>query len=468
MPYEADDILVTDGAFAGLNLCIRTVTDPGDEVIFLTPPWFFYEAIILGGEANPVRVPVNYETWDLDLDAIEAAITEHTTTAIIVNSPNNPSGKIYPPETLRALADVLTAGSERIGHPIYLISTRPTPGSCSTTGRSRVRPSSTRTRSWSTPTPSSCSRPVSGSANRPAARDARPPRDARGADARAAHLRRPRGADQRPAARVGDLEGMSVDIKALQRRRDLLVKALRSYGYDLHSPRERSTCLPTSPDPGRRRLRRAARAGPGVRAARAVVDAGRFRISVTGNDEMTERALPIFERAAKAQVRRCRSSSLRATGPPPGRAGRGRCAAMRIVVEMAGVAGAERLIDVDSAHVDGCLYHGRAGLEFAERLVTGGARVTVPTTLNVAALDLLHPGPLPRRRETAANARRQMDAYVAMGRRPTWTCAPYQLPERPGFGQHVAWAESNAIVSATRCSARAPTATATSSTSAPR
>ena len=119
--FEADDILVTDGAFAGLNLCIRTVTDPGDEVIFLTPPWFFYEAIILGGAAHPVRVPVNYETWDLDLDAIEAAITERTS-AILVNSPNNPSGKIYPPETLRALADVLTAGSERIGHPIYLIS----------------------------------------------------------------------------------------------------------------------------------------------------------------------------------------------------------------------------------------------------------------------------------------------------------------------------------------------------------
>ena len=75
VPFEADDVLVTDGGFAGLNLCIRTVTDPGDEVIFLTPPWFFYEAIILGGEARPVRVPIDYETWDLDVPAIEAAIT---------------------------------------------------------------------------------------------------------------------------------------------------------------------------------------------------------------------------------------------------------------------------------------------------------------------------------------------------------------------------------------------------------
>jgi predicted aconitase len=119
---------------------------------------------------------------------------------------------------------------------------------------------------------------------------------------------------------------------------------------------------------------------------------------------------------------------------------------MRLVVEMARVSAAERLIDVASAHVDGCLYHGIAGLEFAERLVAGGARVEVPTTLNVGALDLLHPDRYRGDAESAAEARRQMDAYVSMGCRPTWTCAPYQLPERPAFGQHVAWAESNAIV----------------------
>ena len=120
--------------------------------------------------------------------------------------------------------------------------------------------------------------------------------------------------------------------------------------------------------------------------------------------------------------------------------------AMRILVETAGVMGAERLIDVASAHVDGCLYHGLAGLEFAERLVAGGARVSIPTTLNVSSLDLMHPDRPPGDPATATNARRQMDLYVAMGCRPTWTCAPYQLPERPSFGQHVAWAESNAIV----------------------
>jgi len=120
--------------------------------------------------------------------------------------------------------------------------------------------------------------------------------------------------------------------------------------------------------------------------------------------------------------------------------------AMRILVEMAEVMGADRMIDVVSAHVDGCLYHGAAGLAFAERLVAGGALVRVPTTLNVGYLDLLHPDRYRGAARTAGDARRQMDLYVRMGCRPTWTCAPYQLPERPRAGEHVAWAESNAIV----------------------
>jgi predicted aconitase len=128
--------------------------------------------------------------------------------------------------------------------------------------------------------------------------------------------------------------------------------------------------------------------------------------------------------------------------------GRGEAAAfaMRIVVDMARVWEAGRLIDVTSAHVDSCLYHGQAGLDFAERLLDGGARVAVPTTLNVSSLDLLHPELVRLDSDTASRARRLMDAYVAMGCRPTWTCAPYQLEPRPAFGEHVAWAESNAIV----------------------
>jgi predicted aconitase len=129
-----------------------------------------------------------------------------------------------------------------------------------------------------------------------------------------------------------------------------------------------------------------------------------------------------------------------------GSRGDGAALAMRIVVEMGELAGADRLIDIASAHVDSCLYHGLAGLDFAERLVAGGARVSVPTTLNVSSLDLLHPELVRLDPTTAHDARRLMDAYVAIGCRPTWTCAPYQLPERPALGADVAWAESNAIV----------------------
>jgi predicted aconitase len=120
--------------------------------------------------------------------------------------------------------------------------------------------------------------------------------------------------------------------------------------------------------------------------------------------------------------------------------------AMRIIVAVAEAAGATRLIDVTSAHIDSCLYHGEAGLDFAERLVRDGARVTIPTTLNVATLDLLHPHLFRGDERLRDRGRRLMRAYVAMGGTPTWTCAPYQAAVRPAFGEHVAWAESNAIV----------------------
>lgn len=116
------------------------------------------------------------------------------------------------------------------------------------------------------------------------------------------------------------------------------------------------------------------------------------------------------------------------------------------MAEMAVATEADGFVPITAAHIDGCLFHGQAGLDFAERLLTEGARVKVPTTLNVSSLDLLHPLLYRGDAETARSARRLMEVYEAMGCEPTWTCAPYQLPHRPGFGQQIAWAESNAIV----------------------
>ncbi|HEX2888257.1 aconitase X catalytic domain-containing protein [Vineibacter terrae] len=128
-----------------------------------------------------------------------------------------------------------------------------------------------------------------------------------------------------------------------------------------------------------------------------------------------------------------------------GREGPAAALALRIVVEAARMLGAERLVPIESAHIDGCLYHGDSGTLFAERLVAGDGRVRVPTTLNVGALDLLHPERARLEAHQAAMARRMMDAYMDLGCRPTWTCAPYQAGHRPAPGTHVAWGESNAV-----------------------
>ena len=119
---------------------------------------------------------------------------------------------------------------------------------------------------------------------------------------------------------------------------------------------------------------------------------------------------------------------------------------MRILVDMGRILGACRLTLIASAHIDGCLYHGPAGAEFAERLVAGGGRVVVPTTLNIGSLDLKRPE-IARLEEPARSlANRLMMAYLALQCAPTWTCAPYQAGHRPKLGQDIAWAESNAVV----------------------
>jgi predicted aconitase len=119
--------------------------------------------------------------------------------------------------------------------------------------------------------------------------------------------------------------------------------------------------------------------------------------------------------------------------------------ALRVVVDTARILGAERLVPVVSAHIDGCLYHGDAGVFFAERLVELGAKVAVPASLNVGALDLLHPELVRGDPHHHEMSKRLMTAYTAMGCLPTWTCAPYQAGHRPGLGDQIAWAESNAV-----------------------
>lgn len=128
-----------------------------------------------------------------------------------------------------------------------------------------------------------------------------------------------------------------------------------------------------------------------------------------------------------------------------GEHGPGARMAMSILVRLAGVTGVERLMDVTGAHIDSSIYMGEATLEFAERLAALGAKVSVPSSLNVSGVDEHGWQDWPVPPAWAAAARRQMVAYQAMGCTPTWTCAPYQTKAKPVFGQQIAWGESNAI-----------------------
>ncbi len=120
--------------------------------------------------------------------------------------------------------------------------------------------------------------------------------------------------------------------------------------------------------------------------------------------------------------------------------------AMSILLRMAEVFDAPKLLDISGAHIDSTIYIGEGGLEYAERLARLGAQVAVPTTLNVSGLDEHHWREWAVPPDWAEKSSRQMAAYQSMGTVPTWTCAPYQTELKPMFGQQIAWGESNAIV----------------------
>lgn len=119
---------------------------------------------------------------------------------------------------------------------------------------------------------------------------------------------------------------------------------------------------------------------------------------------------------------------------------------MEIVCAMATIQGAERLIDIDRAHIDGCIYASPANLTFAERMADLGCQVRVPTTTNAISVDreAWREQGVPAAFGTPAAA--LADAYLRMGCEGTFTCAPYLRDDAPALGQAIAWAESNAVI----------------------
>jgi aspartate aminotransferase len=122
--WTADNLRMTTGGFGAITVAMKVLADPGDEVVYTLPPWFLYEGLALEAGLVPVKVNALEPTFDLDLDGIAAAITERTR-AVIVNTPNNPSGRIYPPEVLAALAQILDEASSRHGRRIWIVSDEP-------------------------------------------------------------------------------------------------------------------------------------------------------------------------------------------------------------------------------------------------------------------------------------------------------------------------------------------------------
>lgn len=121
-------------------------------------------------------------------------------------------------------------------------------------------------------------------------------------------------------------------------------------------------------------------------------------------------------------------------------------ASMRIIVRMANLLGAQELMDVTQVHVDGCIYTGPGALMFAEKLRDWGGKVRVPTSLNSISIDMKSWQAQGIDPVFGRKAERLANAYMDMGTRPTFTCAPYQLGSAPKLGDQVAWAESNAVV----------------------
>jgi aspartate aminotransferase len=124
LPFEPADIALTAGAFAAIMVALRLVVDAGDEAVFSEPAWFCYEPMLLAADVTPRKVALKPPTFDLDLDGIEAAIGPKTR-LVIVNTPHNPTGRIYGPEMLRALANLLDRASARFGRRIFLLSDEP-------------------------------------------------------------------------------------------------------------------------------------------------------------------------------------------------------------------------------------------------------------------------------------------------------------------------------------------------------
>ena len=301
--WTGDNLRMTTGGFGAITVAMKAVADPGDEVVYTLPPWFLYEILAIEAGLVPVKVPALQPAFDLDLDAIAAAITPRTR-IVVVNTPNNPSGRIYPPAQLSALAAILEEASARHGHRIWIVSDEPynrivfdgkpfhSPSQfyrhtllCYSYGKTLLAPGQR----------------VGYLAVPPGLPEAPELMDAIDSLQIAGGWLFPNAVMQYA---VPDLERLSIDIDALEAKRDRLVGALREMGYEVASPEGTFYLWPRSPiEDDEAFVAVLERRGVLVMPGTLFETPGWFRICLTATAETIEAAIPHF-RAAIDEARR--------------------------------------------------------------------------------------------------------------------------------------------------------------------
>lgn len=169
-------------------------------------------------------------------------------------------------------------------------------------------------------------------------------------------------------------------------------------------------------------------------------------LNVEPDDACTERDRSAFV-SAKTQTLQTNAQQLYLSQEDhavlEGTKGEGRRLALELIIHMAKLQNATRLLDVTQAHIDACIYTGPAVLKFARLLRKHGAKTQVPTTLNAISVDICHSKSWQIRGNPAAEL---AQCYVDLGAKPSFTCAPYLLDTAPRMGDNIGWAESNAVM----------------------
>lgn len=122
--FNAHNLIMTVGAASGLNIVLKSIINPGDEVINFAPYFAEYNNYIKNYDGVVSIVKANFETFEPNLEEFESKINNKTK-AVIINTPNNPTGVIYSEDIIRKLSDILYKKEKEVGHPIYLISDEP-------------------------------------------------------------------------------------------------------------------------------------------------------------------------------------------------------------------------------------------------------------------------------------------------------------------------------------------------------